>query len=112
MIGVDASVAAKWVFSEQYSAQARGLLRATLAAVDPIVAPPLLPIELTNIIRQRMRREGLPYAEAQQRLVTFQAVPIRLLMPGTLHRRALELAEQYGLPAAYDTHYVSRWPRR
>jgi hypothetical protein len=63
VIGVDASVAAKWIFTEQYSEQARALLRAALSAGERIVAPPLLPIEVTNIIRQRMRQEGLPLPE-------------------------------------------------
>lgn len=107
MIGIDASVAAKWIFTEQYSEQARALLRAALSAGERIVAPPLLPIEVTNVIRQRMRQEGLPLPEARQQLAAFLAIPVTLRAPRTLYRRALEIAQEHDLPAAYDAHYVA-----
>lgn len=107
MIGVDASVAGKWIFAERYSEQASALLKGALASGDTIVAPPLLPIEVANIVRQRVRRERLPLPVAQQRLQAFLALPVRLLLPATVHARALELADEYGLPAAYDAHYVA-----
>jgi predicted nucleic acid-binding protein len=107
MIAVDASVAAKWIFPEEYSAQARALLRATLQAREPIVSPPLLPIEVTNIVRQRMRREGLTLFEGQRRLALFLTLPVTLHATQALHGRALEIADRHGLPAAYDAHYVA-----
>ena len=107
MIVVDASVAAKWIFTEEYSAQARALLRATLQAAERITAPPPLPVEVTNIIRQRMRQETLSISEAQERLAAFLTVPLTLRAPRTLYRRALALAAQYDLSATYDAHYVA-----
>jgi uncharacterized protein len=68
VIIIDASVAAKWIFTEEYSGQARARLRSSLSAAKRITAPPLLPIEVTNIIRQRMRQEALSLPEAQERL--------------------------------------------
>ena len=59
MIVVDASVAAKWLFVEPYSAQALALVAASARTRQPIAAPALLPFEVANIIRQRMRREGI-----------------------------------------------------
>jgi predicted nucleic acid-binding protein len=107
VIGVDASVAAKWIFIEEYRPQARALREGAVASGDPIVAPALLRFEVTNIVRQRMRRERLPLPLAQQRLNTFLAVPVRLLVPEGLHNRALSLAETFELPAAYDAHYLA-----
>lgn len=107
MIAVDASVAAKWMFTEEFSTQARALLRAALQAAEPIVAPLLLPIEVTNVVRQRMLREALALPEAQARLAGFLAIPVTLHAPDTLYSRALELADQHKLPAAYDAHYVA-----
>ena len=78
---------------EEYSDHARALLRAALSAAERIVAPPLLPIEVTNIIRQHMRREALPLAAAQQRLAAFLAILVALRAPRTRYRRALEIAE-------------------
>ena len=55
MICVDASVAVKWLLNEERSDRARALYLAALLAGEPIVAPVLLPLEVTNILRQRMR---------------------------------------------------------
>ena len=51
MICVDASLAIKWILEEEHTAQAEALYRATLLAGERIIAPPLLPIEATNILR-------------------------------------------------------------
>lgn len=69
--------------------------------------PPLLPIEIMNILRQRVRRGDVTPDEAQERLAAFLALPVVVYAPDTLYRRALEIAEEYQLPAAYDAHYVA-----
>src|SRR5579885_2925801 len=106
MIVVDASVAAKWVLTEQHSDKAEALHDACARAGEPIVAPPL-PIEITNILRQRMRREGLPLADAVVLLQRFLAFPVTLAAPAQLHQDALILAETHNLPAVYDAHYIA-----
>jgi predicted nucleic acid-binding protein len=108
MFCADASLAAKWVLPEQHRDLALALLRATLAAGEPIVAPHFLRVEVTNILRQRLRRPDAPLtlAEATERLRTFLALPLMLITPDALHERAFRLADAYGLPAAYDAHYV------
>jgi predicted nucleic acid-binding protein len=107
MICVDASVAAKWSFVEEYSSQARTLLRFALEQQEPIIGPPLLPSEVTNVIRQRLRQGQLSLAEARAMLAQFLAIPLSLQAPATLYDRALVLADQYDLPAIYDAHYVA-----
>ena len=72
MICVDGSVAVKWVLNEERSYQARTLYEAALRAAEPIVAPTLLPLEVTNILRQRMRaNDGLSLTEAVRQLGDF-----------------------------------------
>jgi predicted nucleic acid-binding protein len=113
MICVDASIAAKLVFEEEYYQQARALYRYALTTAERIVAPPLLPIEVTNIVRQRMRRVKAPAqgllttTEAQEALARFLALPIELQLPRALHHVALELAVVHALPAVYDGHYIA-----
>jgi predicted nucleic acid-binding protein len=107
MICADASVAAKWSFVEEHSGQARALLRDALAQQEPLVAPPLLPSEVANIIRQRARQGQVQLDEARALLAQFLAVPISLQAPSTLYDRALVLADEYNLPAVYDAHYVA-----
>jgi len=113
MICVDASIAAKWFFEEEHYEQARALYRDSLTASERIVAPPLLPIEVSNIVRQRMRRVKPPaktpltLTEAQEALAHFLALPIELERPPTLHQVALELAVAHELAAVYDAHYIA-----
>lgn len=113
MICVDASLAAKWIFEEDHYQEARALYRDALTASERIVAPPLLPIEVTNIVRQQMRRakppaqQPLSLAEAQEALDRFLAFTIEFSLPPQLHRQALALSDAHGLPAVYDAHYVA-----
>lgn len=106
MICVDASVAVKWVLDEERSDRARVLYRAVFRAGEAIVAPPLLPLEVTNILRQRMHvTDGLSRTVATGHLDDFLALPIEFDNPAGLHHRALAIAESHNLPATYDAHY-------
>ena len=108
MICVDASVAVKWLLREERSDQAYALYYAAVLDNEPIVAPPLLPLEITNVLRHRMRAEGGPsLVQATALLDTFLAFAIDYHNPPGLHQRALALADAHGLPAAYDAHYLA-----
>jgi predicted nucleic acid-binding protein len=107
MICPDSSVAAKWFFAEEHAAQASALLRTALDGEEPLIAPPLLPSEVANVIRQRLRQGELDRTAARGVLARFLAIPIALQAPETLYDRALVLADEYNLPAAYDAHYVA-----
>jgi predicted nucleic acid-binding protein len=107
MMCVDASVAAKWILDEEHSEQARALYDACVLARELIVAPPLLATEVTNILRQRMRREALSLADALRLSAQFRSFPIGVREPATMYEQVLILADAYELPAAYDAHYVA-----
>jgi predicted nucleic acid-binding protein len=107
VISVDASVALKWVLPEEYAAQALFLIDEALSGGQHVVAPPLLPIEVTNTIRQYVRRNDLLQIEAEALLDQFLAFPVTLTLPVDLHRQALQLAADFDLPAVYDAHYVA-----
>jgi predicted nucleic acid-binding protein len=108
MICVDASVAVKWILDEEQSDLALALFMTALQNGEPIVVPPLLPIEVTNILRQRMRaHEGPSREEALLLLDKFLNFPLDIRNPAGLHRQALILADIHALPAAYDAHYLA-----
>ncbi len=112
MICVDASVAVKWIFPEEYSTEAAALLQDAAARGERIIAPHLLPVETTNTIRRRMQRDSLPLAEAQTLLNVFLRIPVTLAPTAAaggagLHRHALMLADRLGLPAVYDAYYLA-----
>jgi predicted nucleic acid-binding protein len=108
VICADASVGIKWILDEERSDRARALYSTAIRTGEIIVAPPLLPIEVTNILRQRMRtREALSLDEASQHLDDFLALLIEYHNPAGLHYQALVLADALGLPATYDAHYLA-----
>ena len=107
MICIDASVAAKWILPEEHSDKALALYTASIEAGEPLIAPPLLPIEVTNILRQRMVRDGLSLVDASTLLTTFLRFPLSYAAPDGLYLRALELAATHDLPAVYDAYYLA-----
>lgn len=108
MIVIDASAAAKLVLTTEVRAdKADALARRCALLAEPIVAPPLLTSEMTNILRQRMRRTRLSIVAARQLLADFFSLGIMLVAPAELYDRALVLADEHGLVAAYDAQYVA-----
>ena len=107
MIVLDASAAVKLVLSELYSDKMLALVTTSAQAAEPVVAPALLPFEIANILRQRMLRQGLSLAAANQLMADFLTFPITLTAPVGLYQRALAIADAHQLPAAYDAHYIA-----
>ncbi len=112
MICVDASVAVKWIFPEDYSTEAAALLQDAAERGERIIAPHLLPVETTNTIRRRMLRDALSLAQAQTLLEVFLRIPVTLAptAPASragLHQHALALADRFSLPAVYDAYYLA-----
>lgn len=108
MICVDASVAVKWVLQEELSDHARALYRTQLRMHEPIVAPSRLLYEVTNTIRQQIRKpEGMSLVAARRALADLLASRIEIHSPPGMHQVALQIADDHDLPAAYDAHYLA-----
>lgn len=103
---VDASFVLRMLLgpsAESYSERWIGWER---RSVQP-AAPTLLYYELTNGIHRYFRGGFLSEPTARMALRTTQALPITLVGDADLHGRALALAAELGLSAAYDTHYIA-----
>jgi predicted nucleic acid-binding protein len=74
---------------------------------EPIVAPPLLPFEVANVLRRRMVRQGLSLSDADQLMAEFLTFPVTLAAPAGLYQAALAVADAHNLPVAYDAHYIA-----
>jgi predicted nucleic acid-binding protein len=73
-----------------------------------VVAPPVMPIEVTNTLRQRMRASnGMSLDEASGLLADFLTYRFTILDLAGLNHRALAIADACGVPAAYDAHYLA-----
>jgi len=107
VIVLDASVAVKLVLAEPHSDKSLALVAACMQTAEPILAPPLLPFEVANVLRQRMLRQGLSLPDADRLMAEFLTFPVGLRAPPGLYQQALLVADTYNLPAAYDAHYIA-----
>jgi predicted nucleic acid-binding protein len=104
---VDSSIAVKWLINEPDSEVADALLGYWSGAGRRLVAPFLLPMEVTNVVHQQRKRGAIDPANSERILDELGALPIALEAPARLHHRALDIAGQLGHGAAYDAHYLA-----
>lgn len=113
VVVVDASLAIKWVRTEPDSPQAIALLNQWLGSVTAVIVPSLFPDEITNVLHKHIRKGEISLDDAKQGIRDLLSIglvfdsqfdPIGAI---ALCTRALELANQLGLPATYDAHYLA-----
>ena len=76
-----------------------------------LVAPTLLHYEVVNSLYRYQKHGQISHVSLDRALQAALALPIELIDDDDLHRRAMLLAAQYELPAAYNAHYLalSEW---
>ncbi len=104
---VDTSLVVKWLIEESDSDKANQLARLWVRNNVEPVAPYLLPIEVANVLYQRVRRSQLSSEFAGLRMDDFFDYGLQFIQPVGLHRRAIELATQSQQGAAYDAHCLA-----
>jgi len=104
---VDANIVVKWLLTEEDSPTALALAAKFRADDATLISPPHMPIEVTNVIRVRVRRGELSPVEGEDLVDVFTALPIQIASPAGLYKEALELAHRYDRPNVYDTQYVA-----
>jgi predicted nucleic acid-binding protein len=72
-----------------------------------LIAPSLLYYEVSHVLHRCVLQGVLLLEQADKALAT--AFSFKLILHGdkNLHQRALNLARQFSLPAAYDAHYLA-----
>jgi len=85
-----------WKMWEQWDADRR-----------QIAAPTLLYYEVSNALYRYQQAGMMSSSAVRKALKAALALPIRLYGDQELHRRALDMAERFSLPAAYDAHYLA-----
>jgi predicted nucleic acid-binding protein len=103
---IDASVCGKLLWPEEHSDRAAALFNDADQTGWRLAAPVILPVEMTNLIRRRMRAERLLIERALALLDDFLAQSIDLLTDADLHRAALRLTGAHSL-GGHDAHYVA-----
>ncbi|MCS6938258.1 MAG: type II toxin-antitoxin system VapC family toxin [Roseiflexaceae bacterium] len=72
-----------------------------------LVAPTLLYYEVASALHRYAVHRRLSSAEAETLLDLALRLDIELVGDSELHRRALQLAGAFSLPATYDAHYLA-----
>lgn len=107
LVCVDAGVLIKLVVAEEDSDRADALWEQWKEDGVKVVAPALLLFELTSVLRKKVHRGLLEPEEGKRAFDTVHRLPVQVLAPSDLHRRAWELATRFNRPAAYDAHYLA-----
>jgi predicted nucleic acid-binding protein len=106
---VDASIALKWTINEADSSTALALLADWTSREIEVHAPFLLAYEVTNALYRRVRNGEIPFYDARRGLteIIYKVVEFDFPEDPDFNIRAMELGQQFGLPAAYDSHYLA-----
>ncbi|MGH9403504.1 MAG: type II toxin-antitoxin system VapC family toxin [Terriglobia bacterium] len=102
---IDASVSAKWFFSETETDHALELLGACERGAVEFLAPEILAAEMANLIWKKVLRMSVDDRHGMAFLDRFHQVPISLQPMSQLTVAALRLAIQFRHPV-YDCIYV------
>jgi predicted nucleic acid-binding protein len=105
VICVDASVAVKWVLAEDGSEAALDLYVAQRD--NGVIAPPFMPVEVSNAVWRREARGLLTEAGAEEALAQFAGFAVQLALHEDLYIEAVRLARRFARPTVYDMHYVA-----
>ena len=71
-----------------------------------LVAPTLLFYEVSNALYRYVVHGQLTVDEVDKALAAAMQLGIQLYGDASLHQRALSMAQELGLPATYDAHYL------
>lgn len=109
IVVVDASVALKWAVLEEDTDKANALLDSWINTGTAIAVPALFVYEVTNILYRKAVAKKLPYDEASQGLAKLFSLGLFVDFSEYefISSNAMKLAHRFGLPAAYDAHYLA-----
>lgn len=107
MICVDANVVVRLVVDGTPGTPVYEKWSEWLSVGEPFVAPALLFPEVTNALHRYAVAGYLGVAEVDAALDAVLGLGISLDASVTQHRRAMEFARRFALPAAYDAHYLA-----
>ena len=107
IVVVDASLAFKWLVSEENSDLAHSISRSWANNGIQAAAPYLMPVEVANALHRRVVRGELTVEDAVLLLEYLLASGIELRDEPNLHTRAMQIAGQLHQGAVYDAHYLA-----
>ncbi|MEW5887324.1 MAG: type II toxin-antitoxin system VapC family toxin [Pseudomonadota bacterium] len=106
---IDNSVVCGWLIESQSSPYAQAVAQRLLD--ERAIAPALLPLEYTNVLRTACKRQRLIASQAQEMLALLATLPIDIDSAKPHPAQLLDLALRYDL-SSYDAVYLDLALRR
>ena len=103
---VDASLAVKWVVPQVLTEEALALWDIWEGDAERVTAPHLFRSEVTNVMRQYIRRGTLTPFDAAEVLEELLAT-VSSVEPAGIYARALTIANDHQLGSTYDAVYLA-----
>jgi predicted nucleic acid-binding protein len=107
---LDNSVVSGWLLDNQASAYSDAIAQ-RLQTAGRAIAPPLLPLEYTNVLRTACKRQKIIAAQAHEMLAMLAELPIDIDTVVPTPAQLLDLALRYDL-TSYDAVYLDLALRR
>jgi predicted nucleic acid-binding protein len=106
-ICLDASLVLAWLLPPESTPEVANIWDGLLRKGDELLGPPLLFIEVTSVLREKLAQRQITSREAEIAFSTFQLLPVERAWPQELHTRAWEIAKALDQRKAYDAHYLA-----
>jgi predicted nucleic acid-binding protein len=106
-ICLDASFVLAWLLPPERTAEVADLWAGLLRRGDDLLGPPLLFMEVTSVLRERLVQQQITSQQAEVAFSAFQLLPIGRAWPQELHTKAWEIAAALNQRKTYDAHYLA-----
>ncbi len=103
----DANLVVRLLLNNDPDADIVSLWKGWHTAQYSLAAPALIFYEVSNVLHQYARYGRLPVEDVETGLQLAHRLRIKIIGDIFLHRRAIAIAQQWRLPAAYDAHYLA-----
>ena len=104
---VDSGILLATVLIEQYSKEAKALIKSLTEQQMQIAVPVLFRYEIVAVLRKQVYRGTLTAEEGINNYLLLLAQPVQAMVDDALLRRGYELAAQFNRPTAYDSQYLA-----
>jgi predicted nucleic acid-binding protein len=106
-ICLDASLVLAWLLPAERTPHVTDIWDGLLRKGDELLGPPLLFIEVTSVLREKLAQRQITSQEAELAFSAFQLLPIARAWPEKLHTKAWGIAKALDQRKAYDAHYLA-----
>ncbi len=104
---VDASLAVKWLLTEDHTGEAVALVHHWDAEQVQMAGVHLLPMEVANALHKHVIAGDITFLDANALMSRFLTIGVQLIYRARLHARALEIASELRQGAVYDSYYLA-----